>query len=72
MTPQKLNKLSQFSHDVRSSLTFIKESISLINNGSLDKINAKQKRYLKIADKGIAKIVKLVDNFSKESSKNYL
>ena len=57
----KLNNISRLRHDMRSSLTSVKEGISLVRDGTLGKINSKQKKYLKIAEDGIAKVVNLID-----------
>jgi len=61
----KLNNISRLAHDMRSSLTSIKEAISLVRDGTLGKINQRQKGCLKIAEEGIARIVSLIDNVSK-------
>ena len=57
----KLNNVSRLRHDMRSSLTSVKEGISLVRDGTLGKINRRQKKYLKIAEEGIIKVVSLID-----------
>ena len=65
----KMDNISRLSHDIRSSLTPIKEGISLVSDGLMGKINRKQKKCLKIAGEGITKIVNLIDNLSKIKKK---
>ncbi len=65
----KLNNISRLAHDIRYSLTSVREGISLVSDGTTGEINKKQKKCLKIAEKGIAKIVNLIDNFSRVESK---
>ncbi|MDP2044294.1 MAG: hypothetical protein Q8K15_03895 [Candidatus Omnitrophota bacterium] len=65
----KLNNISRLAHDIRSSLTSVREGISLVNDGTMGEINRKQKKCLKIAEKGIAKIVNLIDHFSRVENK---
>ena len=69
MTPIKLNSVSRLSHDMRSSLTSVKEGISLVRDGTLGKINKKQKGCLKIAEEGIARTVILIDSLFKLKKK---
>lgn len=57
----KLDTISRLRHDIRSSLTCVKEGISLVRDGTLGKINRQQAKYLKIAEEGIASVVNLID-----------
>lgn len=65
----KLNNISRLAHDMRSSLTSIREGISLVSDGTMGKINKKQKKCLKIAERGITRIVDLIDNLSQVKRK---
>jgi len=65
----KLNKISRLAHDLRSSLTSTKEAISLVRDGTLGKINQRQRRCLKIAEEGIAKTVGLIESVRKLKKK---
>lgn len=60
----KLDNISRLAHDIRSSLTSVREGISLVSDGTMGEINRKQKKCLKIAEKGIIKTLNLIDNFS--------
>ena len=60
----KLDNISRLAHDIRSSLTSVREGISLVSDGTVGKINRKQKECLKIAEKGITKTVNLINNLS--------
>lgn len=62
----KLNNISKLRHDIRSSLTSVKEGISLVSDGTLGKINRRQKKYLKIAEEGVARVVRLIDRLKKK------
>lgn len=62
---RKLDKFSRLSHDIRSSLTSIKEGISLVSDGTLGKINRRQSKCLKIAEAGIIRIVNLTESLPK-------
>lgn len=68
----KLNNISRLRHDIRSSLTCVKEGISLVYDGTLGKISRKQKKYLKIAQEGITRVVRLVDKLPKLEKKGKL
>lgn len=63
---QKKEKISILRHDFRSSLTSIKEAISLVRDGTLGKINKEQKRCLSVANEGIERAVKMIDKFKGE------
>lgn len=65
----KLDNISRLAHDIRSSLTSVREGISLVSDGTTGEINRKQKKCLKIAEKGINKVVNLIDNFSRAGNK---
>jgi len=65
----KLDNISRLAHDIRSSLASVREGISLVSDGTMGKINRKQKKCLKIAEKGINKIVNLIDHFSRVENK---
>ena len=61
----RLNKVFRVCHDMRSSLTSVKEGVALVRDGTLGKINKKQKKYLQIAEDGISKVVTLIDSIPK-------
>ena len=65
----KLNNISRLAHDIRSSLTSVREGISLVSDGTMGEINRKQKKCLKIAEKGVKRVVNLIDHFSQVRSK---
>lgn len=65
----ELNNISRLRHDIRSSLTCVKEGISLVRDGTLGKINRQQKKYLKIAEAGITKAVGLIDKIPRLKKK---
>lgn len=69
MQKMKLNNLARLAHDIRSSLTSIREGISLVRDGTMGKVNRKQKKCLKIAEDGIMRIVSLADSLPKLKKK---
>jgi hypothetical protein len=61
----KLDSFRKLAHDIRSSLTSVKEGISLVSDGTLGEVNRKQKKCLKIAERGIAAVVLLANSIPK-------
>ncbi len=56
-----------FGHDLRSILASVRWSVGLIKTGMLGPVSSKQKKYLQIADDGIAKAVELIGRLNKVS-----
>ncbi|MEK7376543.1 MAG: GAF domain-containing sensor histidine kinase, partial [Candidatus Margulisiibacteriota bacterium] len=53
--------LSRMSHEVRTPLASIKESLSLILEGITGPVSAGQTKFLLIAEQNLARVVKLID-----------
>ncbi len=60
-----ISKVFMLRHNLRSSLTSVKEAVSLVKDGTIGKINAKQKRCLDVANKGIEHMLKIIDKIGK-------
>ncbi len=58
----KANFISLVGHELRTPLSSIKESVSLVSDESTGKINDKQKEMLAIADRNIVRLTRLIDD----------
>ncbi len=58
----KSNFISNVSHELRSPLTSIKESVSLLLDEVSGSLNADQKKYLEIAKRNIERLSRLIDD----------
>ncbi len=59
---QKEDFLNTVSHDLRTPLTSIKESLSLISSGSAGSVSGEQKEFLSLALKNIDRLKRMIDS----------
>ncbi|MCM8775121.1 MAG: ATP-binding protein [Candidatus Omnitrophica bacterium] len=58
----KTEFISTVSHELRTPLTVIREGVSLVIDGILGEVNAKQKKFLGIALNDIDRLKRIIDN----------
>jgi signal transduction histidine kinase len=59
---QKQDFLNTVSHDLRTPLTSIKESLMLISSGSVGSVSSDQKEFLSLALKNIDRLKRMIDS----------
>ncbi|HUT85020.1 MAG TPA: ATP-binding protein [Thermodesulfobacteriota bacterium] len=55
--------ISVVSHEMRTPLTSIKNSIEILMSGKTGEINEEQERFLQIADRNISRVVNIITNY---------
>lgn len=60
--------ISMLSHEIRTPLTSIKETVSLMEDGTLGPVNERQARFLGIASKELLRLSKLLERLMMVSS----
>jgi len=60
--------ISMLSHEIRTPLTSIKETVSLLEDGTLGPVGERQSRFLAIASKELVRLSKLLERLMQVSS----